>query len=287
MDTEIERGPLPDEDELITIDEAARLADRSPITLAARAVECRADGSPLLQTLLVGAERHTTARWVRDYLAAVAPARPALVLEALIARMADDPTFWSYVLARWMVEEGLDGWAAIRWLGIRQPLDIMLLAGLSCPHPGSDLWEAVVAFEGRYCHADSARLRAVLVRYKRLSAAPHVTSLLEPAICCGDGAFMPRPLVRWQATHNAGDSELGTYLGMPPCRLGLLAYYRRPDPVAAAYRDQVRVLARQCGCDAGRLGALLDDDSEARPATGAYRDFVSVERTGAMDPRAG
>ncbi len=95
-------------------------------------------------------------------------------LEALITRQADDPTFWSYVLARWMAMEGLDGLNACHHLDMPRSLDILLLAGLSCPYPSSPEWEALVAFRGRYCQADSSSLRALLLRFKRLPGAAHL-----------------------------------------------------------------------------------------------------------------
>ena len=254
MDREIDDEAPTHEDELITLGRAARLVGRSPLTLAARAVEPPPGDVPRLCTLLLGAERYTTLRWVRAFLAGTAT---ALDLDALIARVADDPAFWSYVLARWMAAESLDGQAAIRRLGIRRPLDIMLLAGLSCPYPGSEDADALVAFCARYCHADGERLRAVLVRYKRLPELPGTAPMLEDALRHGDEAFMARPLVRWQALHDADDRLLGAYLGMPPGRLGLLAYYPRPEPGAASYPGGVRFLARQSGCDAAHLDALL------------------------------
>ena len=226
---------------------------------------------------------------MRAYLETVVPVRPTLELESLIMRLADDPTFWSYVLSRWMVGEGLDGVGACRRLGISRPLDIMLLAGLSCPFPGSPDWEALVAFSGRYAHADVARLRAVLVRYKRLPESSSMVPLQEEAIHYGDDAFMARPLVRWQLRHDRDDRGLGAYLAMPSGRLGLLAYDRRPEPDAVDYAEDVRFLSRQYGCDAAHLDSLLREGAleggrgrvktasrRTSPAQPALRDHTST-----------
>ena len=293
MDREIDDEASTSEDELITLGRAARLVGRSPLTLAARAVDPPPGDTPRLCTLLLGADRYTTLRWVRAFLAGAAPVGSGLDLDALIARVADDPAFWSYVLVRWMAAESLDGQAAIRRLGIRRPLDIMLLAGLSCPYPGSEDADALVAFCARYCHADVARLHAVLVRYKRLPGSPDTASMLEDALRHGDDAFMARPLVRWQALHDADDRTLGAYLGMPPGRLGLLAYYPRPEPGAASYPGGVRFLARQSGCDAAHLDALLREGAatggrcHARVAgTSAGRHHLPAGDPGPVAPGA-
>ena len=122
----------------------------------------------------------------------------------------------------------------------------------------------MVAFCGRYCQADADCLRALLRRYKQLPGPAHAA--LAPAemraLQDGDGAFMARPLVHWQAIHGADDGALGAYLGLTPHRLGLLAYYRRPDPESTSYGDDLRYLARQCGCDAGQMAALLANVEE-------------------------
>jgi hypothetical protein len=62
---------------------------------------------------------------------------------------------------------------------------------------------------------------------------------------------------------------------MPPRRLGLLAFYRRPEPGAATYTEEVQYLSRQTGCDAAHFDALLRDGAVVTEGKRANTFYLS------------
>ena len=75
-----------------------------------------------------------------------------------------------------------------------------------------------------------------------------------------DPAFVGSAFGAFREGRGLAPADLAAWLGVDADQLAALAVSPRPDPASAAFADQVRVLAKQYGAEAGRLYEVLAEE---------------------------
>ena len=75
-----------------------------------------------------------------------------------------------------------------------------------------------------------------------------------------DPGFVGAAFAAFRDRRGLARADLASWLGVDVDQLAALAVSPRPDPRSAAFADQVRVLAKQYGAEAGRLYEVLTEE---------------------------
>jgi CPA1 family monovalent cation:H+ antiporter len=133
-------------------------------------------------------------------------------------------------------DQGLDEAELARWLGIG-PEQLAALRRLPTPDPTDPQYAAAVEALVGQVACNSRVLRSIMRGWWALG--------------------LIWPLLAFQRRYGLSDADLAAYLEIPPARLDRLGRQLPPWSGEESYQDAVGRIAKEVGCNPGRLAAVL------------------------------